>query len=247
MLKRVKRAARDFDWLSFGALVLILAIGVVFLISASYTSGEQGQGRYLGFIKKQLLWIAIGLAAFLLCLAIRYDWFVRQGYTLYFLCILGLVATFFFPGRAHRWIRLGPVSVQPSEFAKVALLLALAKFVTQVKNFTTIHRVLISLAITVTPMVIIILQPDLGTAVLFLPILFIVLFVGGAQPKHLLAIGLLVLATGVVAILMLPKRDYSNNPRSPSAPAASSEKGGGEVPRTDSTISPKDAPISFSR
>jgi len=208
LLSDLKRAARRFDWLAFACLSIIVTIGLAFLASASYRSGELGQGRYLNFIERQLVWIAVGLCAFVFCAAVKYNWFVSNAYSLYLLCIFAIVATFFFPARAHRWLRFGPVSVQPSEFMKIALVLALAKYVTQAKNFRTFPRVLVPLALVLIPMALIVLQPDLGTAALLLPVLFVVLFVAGARRKHLIAVAVLVLITGVASFLMLPKHDY---------------------------------------
>jgi rod shape determining protein RodA len=185
-----------------------VAVGLAFLASASYRSGEMGQGRYLDFLRRQLVWVALGLLAFIFCAAIRYNWFVSNAYTLYLLCTLGIIATFFFPGRAQRWLRFGSISVQPSEFMKIALVLALAKYVTHVKNFRTLPRVLVSLGLVALPMGLIVLQPDLGTAALLLPVLFAVLFVAGARRRHLLAIAGLILVSGVIGFLMLPKHDY---------------------------------------
>jgi len=208
LVSKLKRAARGFDWLGFTCLTVIVAVGLAFLASASYRSGEMGQGRYLDFLRKQLVWAALGLLAFIFCAAIRYNWFVSNAYTLYLLCILGIIATFFFPGRAHRWLKFGSISVQPSEFMKIALVLALAKYVTHVKNFRTLPRVLVSLGLVAVPMGLIVLQPDLGTAALLLPVLFVVLFVAGARRRHLLAIAGLILVGGAICFLMLPKHDY---------------------------------------
>ena len=208
MVSKLKRATREFDWLGLTCLAVIVAVGLAFLASASYRSGELGQGSYLDFLRRQLVWIALGICAFVFCAAIRYNWFVSNAYSFYLLCMLGIVAAFFFPGRAHRWLRFGSVSVQPSEFVKIALVLALARYVTQVKNFRTFPRVLISLGLVAVPMALIVLQPDLGTAALLLPALFAVLFVAGARRKHLLAVAALILLTGVIFLLMLPKHDY---------------------------------------
>lgn len=172
---------------------LIAAIGVMIIFSASY--GQQG-----AFHKKQILWIAAGTVALVTAIGIDFHFYSRFTRHLYLLNLfaLGLVGlTHFHSARngAARWIGIGGFQYQPSEFAKVIIILALATFLK--KNLNTIKRPLTLLASFVligVPAALIIKQPDLGTGLVLFAIWFAMVFVAGAELKHLLAL----IGTGVV-------------------------------------------------
>jgi len=110
-----------------------------------------------------------------------------------------LVAVFFFPARnySHRWIPLGVADLQPSEAAKLAYILTLAHYL----RYRSSYRHLLGLAapflITAVPVVLILREPDLGTSLLFFPVLFAMLFAAGARFRHLLGVG-------VMGVALLP-------------------------------------------
>ncbi len=91
-------------------------------------------------------------------------------------------------GGARAWIDFGPINLQPAELAKVATVLALAWYLRYRKNHRTLKGLLPPAIITGVPMSLIILQPDLGTAILFIPALFFVLIAAGAKMKHLVLV-----------------------------------------------------------
>jgi rod shape determining protein RodA len=95
----------------------------------------------------------------------------------------------------RRWIDLGPHSVQPSEFMKVALILALAWYLRYRKSYRAWLGLIPPFLLTLAPMVLILMQPDLGTLLMLLPVLFMMLFVAGARLRHLATIVLLGCAT----------------------------------------------------
>jgi rod shape determining protein RodA len=94
-----------------------------------------------------------------------------------------------------RWIQLGPLSLQPSEFMKVGLILALAYYLRYRKSYRTWLGLIPPFLLTLLPMVLILKQPDLGTLLMLLPVLFVMLFVAGARLRHLATIVLLGCAT----------------------------------------------------
>ena len=105
---------------------------------------------------------------------------------------------YFFPpiNRAHRWIRLGPVGLQPSELAKVAFVLALARYLMYRDNYRRLRGLLAPLGVTLVPVLLILKEPDLGTALVLLPVFFVMLFAAGAKRGDLACVvlaGLLVL------------------------------------------------------
>src|SRR5205085_1488406 len=131
----------------------------------------------------QIYGIVIGLIALLACLAIDYRTLADKSHWIYGGVILTLVYVLFFGavrGGSRRWIDLGPLNVQPSEFAKATVALVLAKFFAEARRGAPQRTdLLIAGAITAVPLLVIMRQPDLGTAATLLPILFAVAFVAG--------------------------------------------------------------------
>ena len=122
------------------------------------------------------------------------------------LCLLVFLLIPFVPssivrarGGARAWIDLGPLDLQPSELMKVAYILLLAWYLRYKKNHRTLKGLLWPAAITAVPMGLIMLQPDLGTAVLFIPALFFVLIAAGAKLKHL-SLAVLIAMLGAPAV-----------------------------------------------
>ena len=140
--------------------------------------------------ERQAIHVTIALIALGLVMVPSYRALCRHSYAILGGTLLLLVAVYFFPAvnGAHRWIRFGPLSIQPSEFAKVAYVLALARYLMYRENYRTLRGLIAPLAITVLPVVLILREPDLGTAAVFLPLLFVMLFVAGARRHHLTAV-----------------------------------------------------------
>ena len=121
----------------------------------------------------------------------------RMSYALFAVSLLGLVVVYFFPAvnNAQRWIRIGPVGLQPSEFAKVAFVLAMARYLMYRENYRRLRGLIVPLAIAMLPVLLILREPDLGTALVFLPVLFAMLFAAGARRADLARLLLVGLAT----------------------------------------------------
>lgn len=180
---------RSFDWLIFGSACGLLAIGFFFIWSAS--------SPHHAF--KQLIFMGIGFGLFFGLLVLDYMQIVRQAYILYIILIVSLIAVLFLGSNirgTRRWFDLGLVNFQPSEFMKIILVLALARYLMYKKNYKRFGILMMSLAFTLLPMALIFLQPDLGTGLILLPIFFAMVFVTGARIKHfslLIPMGLAVL------------------------------------------------------
>jgi len=125
----------------------------------------------------------------------------RYGYAIFLAALVLLVVVYFFPpiNRAHRWIRLGPLGVQPSEFAKLAFVLALAQYLMYRENYRRLRGLVIPLVLTMVPVLLVLKEPDLGMSLVFLPVLFVMLFAAGARRADLAK----VLALGVLALPLL--------------------------------------------
>jgi len=189
---------RRFNWPIFAAAMLLAAIGVIFIWSASYRSGADGTGRYAGYPVKQVIWIGVGLAGFALAVLVDYRRIRRHAATVYLVLLALLVLVLKFgSGRISGWFRLGPVRMQPSEFMKVAYVLVLAQCLMYTATHRRLRGLVLPFLLALVPMALILKQPDLGTALVFLPVLFVVLAVAGARRRHLAAIAL-------VGLLSLP-------------------------------------------
>lgn len=185
--------ARRMPWSVVAAAILLVGLG--WLAIARVEELTEGSGRLL---RQQITFSVLALAVMLLATVPNYQVLCRFSYALFLLVILLLALVYFFPpvNRAHRWIRLGPVGLQPSEFAKVAYVLALARYLMYRDNYRRLRGLLAPLAITLVPVLLILKEPDLGTALVLLPVFFVMLFAAGAKRGDLACValaGLLVL------------------------------------------------------
>jgi rod shape determining protein RodA len=144
--------------------------------------------------QKQLQFAVIGFLAFLGVNVVNYRRFGPVSYWLYGTCIILLIIVLFSEPikGAHRWLKLPRLpQFQPSEIAKLAYILAMAWYLRYRSNYRSFKTLAGPFTITLLAMALILAEPDLGTVLLLLPILFAMLFVAGAKPKHLLIIVLM--------------------------------------------------------
>ncbi len=155
------------------------------------------------FFSRQLVWIALAIPALFIATLVPYRKLREFSYPLFALSLILLVIVFFLPTRngAHRWIPLGIMYFQPSELAKLAFLMALAHYLMYRDNYRRLTGLLVPFVLTLAPLALILREPDLGTSMLFLPVLFAMLFAAGARPRHLVFI--VVLGVAVVPLLWL--------------------------------------------
>ncbi len=138
-----------------------------------------GGGSYL---RLQITWSVFALAAMLATTLPSYRVLCRFSYGFFASRHVLLVLVYLFPpvNGARRWIRLGPLGLQPSEFAKVAFVMALARYLMYRDNYRRLGGLWLPLALTFLPVRLILSEPDLGTSLVFLPVLFVMLFAAGA-------------------------------------------------------------------
>src|SRR5690606_16186885 len=190
----MKSHAQRPDVLIVAAVVLLLALGVVTVMSAaSVTDLLQYNDPYY-HVKRQLVWAVLGVIA--MTVLARVDYRLLRALTLPALAgaFLLLVLVLFVgsaAGGARRWLGFGFISVQPSEVAKLALVMYTAAYVAQRRN--DMHRffsgLLPPLVITGAACLLILLEPDFGTAAMIALIVVVMLYAGGASPGQLLAVG----------------------------------------------------------
>jgi cell division protein FtsW (lipid II flippase) len=179
--------------------VVVLAAALMLLGCLGIARSEQLAGSAGRHLARQLLWSAICLAAMLGATVPSYRWLARYSYAAFALALGLLVVVFWFPtvNGAHRWIRLGPVGLQPSEFAKLAFVLALARYLMYRESYRQLWGLAGPLVIALAPLLLILKEPDLGTSLVFLPVLFSMLFAAGARRNHLALVA-------AVALSLLP-------------------------------------------
>ncbi|OPX41732.1 MAG: rod shape-determining protein RodA [Desulfobacteraceae bacterium 4572_187] len=165
-----RRFVKYFDWGLLGLILLIGLLGLVTLYSA-VTSATPTPQKTLYF--KQMIWYCIGIAGMVLSFLINYKSLYRWSPAIYAVCILLLIYVLMM-GRciagARRWLILGPVSIQPSEIVKIAVIISLAKYYSKFADTSgfTLRELLIPLMLTIIPFMLIVKQPDLGTAMVIL-------------------------------------------------------------------------------
>lgn len=185
---------------------LLLMVGVVVLSSLEVLVAGRWQG---GWHLQQITGIVVGMAAGAVAMLVPYKALVRRAYLFYafnvFLLALVLVAG---PVRndSRRWLSLAGFDFQPSELMKLTLVLTLARFIRFRSSYKTFRGLWAPFGLTLLPMALILKQPDLGTALLCIPILFTMLFVAGARARHLATVVLL----GTLA--MIPVYEWGLQP-----------------------------------
>jgi len=184
---------RPFPWLIVVAAALLVLAGWLGIARCEGLTG--GGGR---FLRLQMVWSVLAVVAMVAASVPNYRILCRWSYVVFALGLGLLVAVYFTApvNGARRWIRFGPVGFQPSEFAKIAFVLALARYLMYRENYRSLVGLLLPLGLTLVPVLLILREPDLGTAAVFLPVMFVMLFAAGARRIDLAGLvlaGLLVL------------------------------------------------------
>jgi cell division protein FtsW len=208
----------EYDrWLFVTTLVLCL-FGAVMIFSASAVTADHEYGRSYIFLLRQSVWLVVGLAGMFALMRTDYRRLREPAvvYTVLFSVILLLVGTFFLDKShaTHRWIRLGPVGVQPSELAKLATILYLSWFLDlkrrnaaamEFRKDDFLHTILPAVGPVLICVALVLMQPDLGTSVDIVVITVAILFVAGLSWKWV-AVG--ALAASPVLYLLITHVGY---------------------------------------
>lgn len=202
-----KRIYRDFDKTLLLITLFIAVIGIISIYSAT-------QSRDLPFgesyVARQSSWLALGIALLIVTVSISYQRFVDLSYILYSINLILLVLVLILGhtrGGAQRWFSIGGFAFQPSEFIKLNLIIVLANYV-GMRNMSLdrLRDMVIPCILLFIPFTLVILQPDLGTALVLLPIFLAALFIGGVRPGYL--IGMVSLAIVSTPFLWHFLREY---------------------------------------
>ncbi len=172
--------------------VVAAASGLVALGLAGISRGDQLAGSGALFTR-QLIWVALAIPALIAAAWVPYRSLRPASYVLFGATLVLLLLVFLMPAHrgAHRWIPLGFFDMQPSELTKLTFILALSHYLMYRRNFRRFLGLFTPFLLTLVPLVLVLKEPDLGTALLFLPMLFAMLLAAGARVRHLALIGLM--------------------------------------------------------
>jgi len=178
---------KKLDWILIIIIVLLVGIGLLSLYSSSL-----GRGDFLNF-KKQIIYFGVGF--FLMLLLSFLDWRELRDnpyliLILYFLCLISLVFLFFFAPEIRgvkSWYKIGPISIDPIEFTKIALIILLAKyFSTRHIEMYQIKHILLSGIYVLLPTILIFFQPNLGSVLILIVLWVGILLLSGIKIRHFL-------------------------------------------------------------
>jgi rod shape determining protein RodA len=184
---RATRFWKDFDWLLLAAAIGLSVISVVEIYSSTMAQPTEN------FFVRQLAWVCVGVVLLFVVAAIDYHHIAEHIPWLYILAIGALIYTLVLGHRvagSKSWVNLGPVAFQPSELIKMVVVVALARYFSELRSSRYMSFVQVAKAclIALVPVSLIALQPDLGTALTYLPAIAVGLFVRGVRPAVLVSL-----------------------------------------------------------
>jgi rod shape determining protein RodA len=186
-----------------GLVLLASGMGLAVVLGASGTGLHDPIVQY--YAKRQALWLVVGATTLAICARIDYHTWTRWSTAVYVILVVLLLVVLALGHRhygSQRWISFGGLDFQPSEFAKLALIFVLARHLAgYAGKFSRWRQLLAPLALSALPAGLVVLEPDLGTGLVFLAILFGVVFAAGFSGRRLVTATALLTVLGVVAVV----------------------------------------------
>jgi rod shape determining protein RodA len=168
------------DWVLIGCTLILSILGLVLIHSTGANN--------LRLVERQSLFVVLGLGAMVTCMSIDYRLLLDNAVFIYGGSVALLVGVLLF-GQEHKgaqgWFDIGPLQMQPAEFAKIGVIIALAAYGSGQRNLLDARRFTTIVLLTAIPTGLIYLQPDLGSALVFLAIVLAMLWIAGAPPRLL--------------------------------------------------------------
>lgn len=198
-----KKQLKNAEWSILVCTIILIVIGLFALYSASNASDLED-------LKKQVIWIIISIPILIITIFADYKVMAKLGIWFYIISIILLLAVLLTSAinGATSWFNLGPVSIQPAEFAKIAVVLFLAQVMSKM-SANEINRPLklaMILGIALLPVLLIILQPDYGTAAAYIVATVLMLYVAGIKKRYIISAFLLVIiAMPILYFFILPE------------------------------------------
>lgn len=185
-----RRLLRNLDFITIGTVSLLIMISLIIISSATHANTPSGD-RYW-YVERQGIFAVVNIIIIFIMLNFDYKVLGKMANTLYAINMLMLLAVMFIGQSAlgaQRWIQLGPISLQPSEFSKLIMIIALADMLDRKKGQLNSFQDIIPIFLYVgIPFLLVLKQPDLGTSLVFMAILFGMIFIAGIRTKLLMII-----------------------------------------------------------
>ncbi len=192
------------------SVILLITIGVLFIYSAAF---DKSEGISKLYYQRQLIWLGVGMGVFMLLFSWDYKQLVRISYFIYGLGVLFLILVLFIGSKklgAQRWLSVGGFVFQPSEFSKISLILGLTAYLSRFSDGSFRFRDFLGALILMgVPMLLILKQPDLGTALIYLPIFLAMLYTAQVPLKYL--VGLTSLGLLISPLFWFVLKEYQKN------------------------------------
>ena len=201
-----KKIWKNIEWGILICTILLIGIGLVALFSATQNTEYEE-------LKRQIMWIGISIPIVIMVIWIDYEWIAKISPIIYGIVLVLLVAVLFTESvnGATSWFNLGAFSIQPSEFAKIFTVIVFALVITKIQargkdELSRPTRLLLALSVVAVPVLLIIKQPDYGTALAFLMATVFMLFVAGIKKRYIIgAILIVVIAAPLLYFFILPE------------------------------------------
>jgi len=175
---------KQFDWFLFLAALFLIGVGMAAILSTVW-----GKEELMVILNKQIIAAAIGVVVIFILALINYKIFINYAYVIYAISITSLIAVLILGDNIRGtkgWFNFGFFQLQPAEFAKLALLIILAKYFSSISGKPSrIQHILVSGALTLVPVALIIMQPDLGSALVLVFLWMLMLLISGIKKKYI--------------------------------------------------------------
>jgi rod shape determining protein RodA len=205
-MKKLFFSVRHYDWWLFTCVFILTIFGILIIYSVGTSTESAGLIKFY----KQIIFAVFGIIALLLISCIDYRFFSNYAYILYALGILILISVLFsspIRGTAG-WFVLGPISIQPVEIAKIFLVIFLARFFSlQAFSMDRVKNIIISVMFVGIYVFLVLLQPDLGSALIFIALWIGFLLLSNANKKQLIILAL-ILAIIAISSWFIILKDY---------------------------------------
>ena len=230
---------RHMDFVLIGTALAIGAFGCLMVYTVTRDPLQVAGLSPLYYVKKQAIFMIAGLIVMFVVAAFDYRRFRDWAPAVYGLCILMLMAVYVVGHKsrgAQAWFQIGTYQLEPSEFAKIGLILALASYCAAGKGRLTGRGLLVILALMALPFALIYKQPDLGTALVLAAVLVAILLISGASKRHMVLLGALTIVVGVGVVNFGVLKSYQqarlvsfvNSPDQPNSALLSTQAGANE-------------------
>ncbi len=201
-----KKIWKNIEWGILICTILLIGIGLVALFSATQNTEYEE-------LKRQIMWIGISIPIVIMVIWIDYEWIAKISPIIYGIVLILLVVVLFTEpiNGANSWFNFGSFSFQPSEFAKIFTVIVFALVITKIQTrgrdeLSRPTRLILALSVVAVPVLLIIKQPDYGTALAFLMATVFVLFVAGIKKRYIIgAILIVVIAAPLLYFFVLPE------------------------------------------